>query len=79
MSQVGTSFADMETIVGCRYVKFCRFAATESGKKVLTMTEYIDKLSVVNRLIDLENEFKKSAHGGEKTLRRVRCWRWQKP
>lgn len=43
------------------------------------MTEYIDKLSVVNRLIDLENEFKKSAHGGEKTLRRVRCWRWQKP
>ena len=51
-------------------------AAKDSARKeVLAMTEYIEKWSIVNRLIDIENEFQqyKPFHGFEHAMYRKIC------
>ena len=51
------------------------FAAMENERTVTGMAEYIDKWSVVNRLIDIENEFQqyKPFYGFEHAMYRKIC------
>ena len=48
---------------------------SENARTVTGMTEYIEKWSVVNRLIDIENEFQqyKPFHGFEHAMYRKIC------
>ena len=48
---------------------------SENERTVMTMAEYIEKWSIVNRLIDIENEFQqyKPFHGFEHAMYRKIC------
>ena len=62
-------YAKMKTIM------MIGFAQTENEMTVMGMTEYIEKWSIVNRLIDIENEFQqyKPFNGFEHAMYRKIC------